>query len=703
MALGAVMRAPFMRLALPFIVGIAASMWWPIDKKVLVAGIAIITVVWVLVTEWRSPRMRRWRSTPFVILWCALFGMLWQQVRDPLSRPMHAQVDGAGMIFRTVRVTAINGITDKVIRADADVLAARTDSGSNPRLGEVMVTLMRRSDRSDPVKGDRLLIRSRLEPITRIPDPGGFDRRSWAASRGMYHETFVGQDGWIVLDHHTEWTDLFEGVRQRVSGWLVESGLPVRERALVKALVLGLRDELDGDQRNAFVRSGTIHVLAVSGTHVGFIYAMLLFIFRWWGGGWKARFGRGLFILLALWGYAGLTGAHPSVLRATIMFSLFTVAGMSSRRAEPLNSLFAAALVLLLWDPHMLIEIGFQLSFLAVLGIILFLGPIERLWVPNNKWIGHIWTLTAMSISAQLLTTPLSVYLFRAFPIWFLPANLFVVTAAAFAVYGAFGLLLLYRIPILGPLVVSLLAFLLMCVDRVTTFFAGLPGAYPALRINTVEMILLYLLVAFMSIWLMLKWRPAKLLSLSTVAVLLISWALHVHQKEDLVTFTVYDDRQALQASMSVGREHVVLGAAADTSNAWLDEKVDRHQRYAGFKRSAFSNDEVLFGSVVSREGNTLLGAGRWVAPHLVVRFLDPRTEHTTSKDPACDVLVIQGVHFITKEDLDGSASQAQQVVLAGGLKWRMREFVRRWCSERNIPCHDVRDQGAFIVERRAA
>ena len=165
---------------------------------------------------------------------------------------------------------------------------------------------------------------------------------------------------------------------------------------------------------------------------------MLLFMLGWWGGSGKVRLMRGSLILLALWGYAGLTGGSPSVLRATIMFSLFTLASMSSRRADPINSLFTAALVLLVWEPHMLIEIGFQLSFLAVLGILLFHRPIERLWVPNGKWVGRIWTLTVLSLSAQLLTTPLSLYYFKAFPVWFLPANLVVVTAVGTPVFGEF-------------------------------------------------------------------------------------------------------------------------------------------------------------------------------------------------------------------------------------------------------------------------
>src|SRR5690606_15125515 len=129
-------------------------------------------------------------------------------------------------------------------------------------------------------------------------------------------------------------------------------------------------------------------------------------------------------------------GASPSVLRATIMFSLFTVAGMGERRTDHLNSLFTAAFVLLLWEPRMLGQTGFQLSFLAVLGIILFYKPIEALWSPGNRVLRGLWSLAVVSISAQLLTTPLSMHLFKAFPVWFLPANLVVVVAVGLAVKG---------------------------------------------------------------------------------------------------------------------------------------------------------------------------------------------------------------------------------------------------------------------------
>ncbi|MBK8948695.1 MAG: ComEC/Rec2 family competence protein [Flavobacteriales bacterium] len=210
--------------------------------------------------------------------------------------------------------------------------------------------------------------------------------------------------------------------------WLDRSGLPDRERAVVLALLLGIRNELDAAQKDAFARSGTMHVLAVSGMHVALIYWVLMALLKPLGGGGVARWSRAVIALLVLWGYAGITGATPSVLRATVMCSLFVIAGLSERRSATLNTLAGSALLLLVWDPRMLFQLSFQLSFLAVLGIVLCYDPIRRLWSPGNVVLRYCWSLIAVSLAAQLFTTPVSLAVFKAFPVWFLPANIIIVT-----------------------------------------------------------------------------------------------------------------------------------------------------------------------------------------------------------------------------------------------------------------------------------
>lgn len=697
----AVVRSPMLRCAAPFITGIAWGFWRTPALMPVGMALVLLSVTAGLVLLFPVFRFSRWQRGLLIGLWCCTFGLFWQGVRAPEHDPSHVthvnDLDGPWAL----RIETLNGITEKLIRADALILGRSGNGRFEQHTGKAMLTLMRHAENDQLRPGDGIVVDAPLEPIDRIPDPGGFDRRAWAASRGMDLELFASPEDWALIGHTTRWTDVFAAMRERISAWMAATDLPVRERALVKALVLGLRDELDGEQKNAFVKSGTVHVLAVSGTHVGFIYLMLTFLFGWWGGGSKGRIVRGVLILLALWGYAGLTGACPSVLRATFMFSLFTIASMSAQRVDPLNSLFAAALVLLLWDPHMLLEASFQLSFLAVLGIILFFGPLQRIWMPENWLLRNIWSLTALSLAAQLFTTPLSLWLFKAFPVWFLPANLVVVTAAGFAVYGAVALLILFKIPYLGGVLTWALTFLLTLVDRTTAYFADLPDSYPAVRIGTPEMLLLYVLVfACAGLWLW-RIRGARWIIGSTLAALLVCWswrAWHLHER---TMFTIYDDRHALQASLAVGRDLVVLcevdSFAADT---WLQQKVERHQRSAGLNTPLLLSPATLSDDSIVALGRTLATAQQWRAHRASIGFLDRNDDLPDPAAARLDAVVLHGMKFLDEHTLERIATSADRIVLAGNVSWRARNFARQWCADHDLFCHDIRDQGAFILER---
>jgi hypothetical protein len=347
----------------------------------------------------------------------------------------------------------------------------------------------------------------------------------------------------------------------------------------------------------------------------------------------------------------------------------------------------------------MIVEVGFQLSFLAVLGILLFHAPMERSWVPNSRWVGHVWSLIVISIAAQLLTTPLTLYLFGAFPVWFLPANLVVVTAAGFAVYGAVGLLVVHRIPLLGPVVVFLLTTLLQVVDIVTVFFARLPGAYPAIRIGKLDVVLLLLLVLTLAMRSMWRWRPAGRMALTVLSMLVASWGWKAHTAQERTTFTVYDDRQAMQAAFTVGRSHVVL--SDDTlagQDPWIQRKVERHQRAQGTDPAFFLTTSDLHKGRVEQVGGTVHGGGLWATDNIRVGFLSDTGEGFPMSGKK-DVLVIHGIRHVDEQDLAIAATGADQVVLAGVLSWKARKFIRRWCEEQHIRVHDIREQGAFLLE----
>lgn len=689
------------RIVSPFLVGLVVGLEFNPTPTQAGALLLVMTPPVLFIMLLPSIPISRWQRGVLLTIWFFSFGLCWHVVRAPQNDPIHIsqQVQKEGTW--ALRIEAINGVTPKLVRADARLIAMADRDGTHPVRGNVMLSLMRSEQLPMLRAGDRMWVHATMEPIVRIADPGGFDRKGWAASRGIAWEAFVGADDQLVVDHPWQWTDLFAEARKRVNAWLVESGLPTRERALVKALVLGERDELDNDQKNAFARSGTIHVLAVSGMHVGLIFAALSFVTGWWGQRVQARWLRAVIVLLALWGYAGLTGASPSVLRATVMFTLFTLAGLARQNTDHLNSLFAAALVLLLWDPAMMLHLGFLLSFLAVLGIILFYRPLLAWWSPGNWALRQIWSLAAVSIAAQTLTTPLSLYAFKAFPVWFLPANIVVVTVAGFAVYGAVALLVFFKVPVIGAAIAWALTQLLRIVGWSTDLFAALPGAYPAVRATFADMLLLYALVLAVGAWWLWKWSSMKWISFAMCGALLVSWGTRAQQSHERAGFVVYDERDGFLAGMIQGRQLAVL---ASTDSLLTSErtalKLQRHARAQGIDGMHLQVIPATNTDTLVTLGSTMLAHGRWLSLEHDVLFCQGRGPYRAVTGRTLDAVVFADVPYVDEEELQRLSDASSQIVLAGGIPWRTRDRVRTWCEAHQVACHDVREQGAFMLEQ---
>ncbi len=690
-------RAPMLRFGAAFTLGVATGLAWPmplVPVAVLAVMVTLVMGRWMLFAindEWH------WARGATMYVWTFLFALCWTTVRSPAWVPGHIEHVEQAQGPWLLRIEAVNGISVKAQRMEAAAVGQWNGQGMEARSGNLMLTLLRDSTDTPLGKGDLVMVDAIMERISRVPDPGGFDRGRWAASRGVHHELFAGRNDWRSVGHEGDWTDAFADLRHSISTWLNGSALAVRERALVKALVLGMRDELDHDQIDDFMRSGTIHVLAVSGMHVGLIYAVLTFVTGGVGASKRAKLITGVLVLLALWGYAGLTGASPSVLRATIMFTLYTVSNMAMQRTDHLNSLFIAAAGLMLWDPSVLLHIGFQLSFLAVLGIILFYKPIEDLWTPPTWLLHKVWSLALVSISAQLLTTPLSLYLFKAFPIWFLPANIVVVTAVGFAVYGSVALILLFKVPLLGALLTYCMSTLLWSVGALSSFFAALPGAYPAVRVDALQAFLLYVLLFMLGAWLVWKWRRMREATLGVVGVLGLTWMLRTEAVNTRTQFVVYDAPRSVEAGLLQGRDLYVLGAE---DGRHLD-RMERHARAEGAWRTRVIERSVLLSDTAAVEGASVLAQGRWLVPRMDIGLYTGDTSFVQrSAGERYDAIVVSGTRFVSDDHMHRLVSMTDHVVLAGDLRWKLRSRFVDLCAERGVPCHDVREHGAFILER---
>ncbi len=257
-------------------------------------------------------------------------------------------------------------------------------------------------------------------------------------------------------------------LRQRSSSLLRAQLSAPAARAITLALVLGIRQELSSKLRATYASVGAIHVLAVSGLHVGLLYMLLLLLFQLLQLLLRLPLQVGRVSALGmLWLYAGITGLAPSVLRTVIMCSLATLAQLLRRKVSSKHTLATSALILLLYDPLMLYDVGFQLSYAALLGILYLYPPLASSLPQQSTWLRRWAELSIVSLVAQVATAPLSLYYFHHFPLYFLPANWLVVPAAPVLLILGFLLLLTSSLPLLssgiGQLLSTVIDFITHC------------------------------------------------------------------------------------------------------------------------------------------------------------------------------------------------------------------------------------------------
>ena len=256
-----------------------------------------------------------------------------------------------------------------------------------------------------------------------------------------------------------------ETLRMRILHRMQRGPLEHRHAGVAEAMTLGWRGDLEPDLYSQFRDAGIMHLLCVSGLHVGLLAAMVGWLFFWLGEERRGRIIRGSLQLVALWSFALLTGLAPATVRAALMFSLFVVSHMMGRRTDNLNLLALATIMMLAADPQLLFDTGWQLSFSAVTGILLARPAIR---ISHNPF----WQAAVVSLAATLATLPVTLTTFYTIQPYFLIANIIIVPLAALIL----ALSLLYML-LPCPLFASPLWWILECSDRLTGAISQLPGA----------------------------------------------------------------------------------------------------------------------------------------------------------------------------------------------------------------------------------
>ncbi|GAA4369009.1 ComEC/Rec2 family competence protein [Hymenobacter saemangeumensis] len=334
--------------------------------------------------------------------------------------------------------------------------------------GGVRISLPRVAGIAEPHYGEVWLVRGHPDPSKPPLNPGEFDYRRYLEYRQVYHQQYVHPDQYRVLGLQPPSYLVAISMRaaKAMEGVFRHYISEKREYAIAVALVLGSKDDVDADTKLAYSNTGTTHIMAVSGLQVGLLFTAMSGLLGMLFGRLRGfRLWSALLGLAVIWSYAFLTGLSASVLRATVMFSFVIMGRLLGRQDTIFNTLAVAAFALLVYNPFILADVGFQLSFLAVLSIV-YLQPrivkrldvkgyfsrrrkpwqpraVQRAWAGCAWFLDVVWQATALSVAAQVATCALGLFYFHQFPLSFLVSNLGAVPISSMAVYVGLALLAL--------------------------------------------------------------------------------------------------------------------------------------------------------------------------------------------------------------------------------------------------------------------
>lgn len=482
---------PVLRLALFLIAGIVLGelLYGVLSFKAWFAA----TVVSLLLTllAWKHCILQ----SVMIFITCMLFGGSLVSVElDKAYMP----VPDKDMAYSAV-VISQPVVSGKVIRCDlmiADV--------SHPVKVKASIY---RDERADKLRvGDGIKAVSLLEKPSGYAD-SDFDYGRYLLYHGYVATTFIYIDEWskavvdltrLSLIQRTRIAALV--FRDRLLRRYTDMGFSGQSYAVLAAMTLGDKSSLSDRLKEDYSVSGASHILALSGLHLGIIYAILSLIFlrrRW-------QIASQVLILLAIWTYVFIVGMSASVVRSAVMITVYSFVSLLNRNKMSLNTLAVAAVVILIVNPLYLYDVGFQMSFAAVFFIILFYRPVLNLMpgcVMGIPVIRQIWQMMSVSLAAQIGVAPLIAFYFGRFSCYFLLTNIIVVPAATIILYGAVLMAALSFVPYLQTLLSALLLKVVVLLNSGVSFVAELPGAsIDGIAIGLLQLVLIYVAIFSFSV-----------------------------------------------------------------------------------------------------------------------------------------------------------------------------------------------------------
>lgn len=693
-------RSPLLRVALPLMAGVVLSSYDFLIAIVLAKCLLLGCFFFMQNTinkHWSRSRFLFLEGISYTCL-CVLTGAMLAR-----STKLDGDAQRISMQRSSKQLLAVHVLDEPKEVAwgwsvTANVTARGCDSASVPCRGRIALLLQDSLHARSIHADDGLWLYAEISEVPHAKNPFEFDYAVYRARQGVYVQALVEEGHWQCdsLLHAPTWRGCFVRLRERLLDALRAQPIEQREIGVLAALVLGKTTEMDAEVMQAYAAAGAVHVLAVSGLHVALIYMLLKPLFTWLFGKRRARLLRWLIPTALLWFYAALTGFSPSVLRAALMFSCFIVAETFGRNNNIYNTMSASVVVLVVCDPMVIYSMGFVLSYVAVLGIVVLQPRIHAWCYFSHVLLRKAWELTSVSIAAQIATLPVTLYLFHQFPTWFIVTNLLVIPLSTLVLYVALMFFACMWWAAGSAFIGGLLGLLTRIMNEVMEASSHWPMALmEGIHFTSFEFALCSLVVIAASLCLLWQHRRALLVLMGLVSVWIAHAAYEHWKRRDRLEFCFH----------SVKGHDVLVAHAADTAytmadSTWFEEHnlQRRHTEPYVIAMLSGSKVEVQMGDSMCTAAILRVGSWTMIENHTVLLV-----DSTFHRQP------VQAYHpilwftresnrvYFTQEQLQ--ALQGYTLVLGNTLSKRKRKWLTDALGK-SARVVDVK-QGAFVLPLR--
>ncbi|MFT5846457.1 ComEC/Rec2 family competence protein [Psychroserpens sp.] len=540
---------------------------------------------------------------------------------------------------------------------------------------------IRRDSTNTPHKiDDALMVTETFKAFTKPKNPNQFDYGNYLRKQYVHHQIFTQSASVVSLE--SKRSSIFgyaDGIRTHINKKLQNYNFKPEELAIINALILGQRQDMTKEIYESYTDAGAIHILAVSGLHVGLILLLLTVGLKPIEQLKNGKIIKVILILILLWSFAIIAGLSASVTRAVTMFSIVAIAMHKKRPTNIFNTLAISMFVLLLVKPMFLFDVGFQLSYLAVLAIVSIQPLLYKLWQPHWKVIDYFWQIFTVTLAAQFGVVPLSLYYFHQFPSLFFVSNLAI-------------------IPFLGLILgLGILVIVLAVLNTLPQFFADLYGyiisgmnmvvgwvsqqeafLFKHISFNELQVFACYLLIITLTFW--YKKPNFRRLAFVLISILCLqgAWMFTDYQNSTNTFVIFHKSRKTLIAHKTNASLHTAHNL---DSISWSRNKIITNFNVGNF---ITTNTLDTLKSVYTFKNKTIL-------------IIDSLGVYNVTSFTPDYVLLCNSPRINIERMID---SIHPRHIIADGSNYT--SYVNRWkqsCLKRKLPFHHTGKKGAFIIK----